>query len=259
MSYCTTSPPWSKLLSAFSFWLLVALSIGVPQSVFAISTSSVHADALLGVDISAGANVEVLSFINDDGTNPFTTFTSFDPLGITESSAAATGNVTFGAGNRVFLATSAYAQAAGAPEPSIEVAWSQSAVDAGFFLINTASVATSIPVSVAWSWNVLLAAAGSPIDLGIGQVLIDLLVDGSIFKTIEAVSVDTPPGSSSPTGQFSTLLDLGAYEMRTVNMSVTSLAVAQSTIPTTVPEPAAFWLLGTGLIGLMGMRKRFTK
>ena len=60
-----------------------------------------------------------------------------------------------------------------------------------------------------------------------------------------------PIGAFSATGTYAT------YNVGTTADNIAILKVSQSGAP--VPIPAAVWLLGSGLIGLFGLRRRFQK
>jgi hypothetical protein len=239
--------------------LAVIACWGIPQYAKASAIGSVSAEAQLTVEAPTASAVDVLAFITDDGTDPFTTFGFVDPDGIAGSGAEAAGTVAVAPGNTVGLNAIAMTVANGAPEPLIEVAYAQTSLSAGFLLINqSASETTDVTISVDWSWVMDLSAAGSPVDLALGQVFLDLLVDGVVTDQLVADFLLAPPdvGTSSG-GPFSTVLSLAPSESHEVTLNLLALSLAQSMVPAAVPEPGTLALIVLGAVGAgVGRRRR---
>lgn len=64
-----------------------------------------------------------------------------------------------------------------------------------------------------------------------------------------AFSVDTNP---------ETVVLLTAFHSGTITDLNIGLSIGDAPAPSAVPAPAAVWLFGTGLIGLIGIRKKST-
>lgn len=237
--------------------LAVVLLYGAFSQVQAGAVSAVSGMAQFAVEAPAGSAVDVLAFITDDGSDPLTTFGFVDPDGIAGSGAVATGAVSGVAANALELTATTVAQASGTPEPLVEVAYAQTTLSAGFLLINqSATETTDVTISVDWSWVMDLAAAGSPVDLAIGQIFLDLLVDGVVTDQLVADFLLAPPDVAMSSGApFSTVLSLAPSEFHEVTLNLLALSLAQAMVPTPAPEPGTLALIVLGAVSI-GVQRR---
>lgn len=224
----------------------------------AAAISTVTADTRLSATIAPAQGVEVLSFLSDDGQNPFTTFAFRDPDGILGSSASASGSITGEPGNALRFVTNDSTRAEGAPDPLIEIAWAQTTLGGGFVISNSLAQDVNATISLEWSWTMDLSADGSPVDLGLGQVRMELLVDGVPIDVPVDVLLSAPgDGVYSDSGVFSTALNIPAQVSREVSFGVFTLSLAQASV-VAVPEPSTIYLFlgGAGLlVGTIARRR----
>jgi hypothetical protein len=96
----------------------------------------------------------------------------------------------------------------------------------------------------------------------VGLTSAPLQLDGFIGKILPPASVYADPNIAVPIGTVAigglfssnrTLVNLGGD---TLSFLVASISEATVTAPSAVPVPAAVWLFGTALIGLIGFDKR---
>jgi|GEM_PF-2056855 len=248
----------TAMLMRIAAGLAVALLYGAASRVHAGAISAVSAMAQFAVEAPAGSAVDVLAFITDDGSDPLTTFGFVDPDGVVGSRAEATGAVSGTAANTLELSATTLAEASGTPEPLVEVAYAQTTLTAGFLLINqSATETTDVTLSVDWSWVMDLAAAGSPVDLAIGQVFLDLLVDGVVTDQLVADFLLAPPDVATSSGApFSTVLSLAPSEVHEVTLNLLALSLAQAMVPAEAPEPGTLALVIVGAAGFSVWRRR---
>jgi hypothetical protein len=224
-----------------------ALLWAAATNVGAVALSDVSADALLSVTFTPSVGVTASSFVTDDGQNPLTTYAYRDPDGIAGSSAVAGGSVSNSAAHSLRFTASDNTQAAGAPDPSTELAWAQTTLGGGFLIDNSLTADINATIAVEWSWVMGLSAAGSPIDLGVGQLSIELLIDGvSLAVPVDELLSTPSSGPFAGSGTFTTTVTIPAQSFREVSLTVFSLGVAQSTVPA-VPVPGTALLLFSSL------------
>lgn len=240
--------------------LAAALLCGASAEVQATAISTVTADACLSVTIGPTQGVEVLSFVSDDGQNPLTTFAFNDPDGILGSTASASGAVTGKTGNALCFEASNSTQAEGAPDPLIEIAWAQTTLGGGFLISNNSlDQDINATISVEWSWTMDLSADGSAVDLGLGQVSMELLIDGvSLNVPVDTLLTAPANGVYSDSGVFSTILNVPTQGSLEVSLGVFTLSLAQASV-SAVPEPSTpyLFLAGAGLlVGAMARCRR---
>jgi hypothetical protein len=235
-----------------------ALLWAAAPNVGAVALSDVSADAILSVSFTPSVGVTALSFVADDGQNPLTTYAYRDPDGITGSSATAGGSVSNPAVNAMRFFASDNTKAVGAHDPATELAWAQTTLGGGFLIDNSLSADIDATIAVEWSWVMGLSAAGSPIDLGVGQLSIELLIDGIALAVPVDELLSTPSsGPFAGNGTFTTTVSVAARSLREVSLNVFILGVAQSTVPAVpVPGTAFLLLLSLALLRSLDFRAR---
>lgn len=245
-------------LTGIAAGLAAALLWGASAEVQAVAISTVTAETRLSATIEPTLGVDLLSFVSDDGQNLATTFAFRDPDGILGSTATASGAITGEIGNALRFTSSNSTRAEGAPDPLIEIAWAQTTLGGGFLISSSLDHDIDATISVEWSWTMDLSAGGSAVDLGLGQLFIELLMDGVSLNVPVDTLITTPPnGVYSDSGVFSTILNIPAQGLREVSLGVFSLSLAQASVAE-VPEPSTpyLFLAGVGLLlGAMARRR----
>ena len=238
--------------------LAATLLCGASAEVQAAAISAVTADTRLSATIGPTQGVGVLSFLSDDGQNPLTTFAFRDPDGIPGSTASASGAVTGETGNALRFTTSNSTRAEGAPDPLSEIAWAQTTLGGGFLISNSLDEDINATISVEWSWTMDLSAGGSAVDLGLGQVYMELLMNGvSLNVPVDTLLTAPANGVYSDSGVFSTILNIPTQGSREVSLGVFTLSLAQASV-SEVPEPSTpyLFLAAAGLlVGAMARRR----
>lgn len=211
----------------------------------------------MSVSFAQTVGVTALGFVTDDGQSPLTTYALRDPDGITGSSAVAVGSVTYPSANSLRFVASDFSQAVGAPDPLIEMAWAQTSLGGGLLIENSLSADIDATIALEWSWVMGLAAAGSPIDLGVGQLSMELLIDGfSLAFPVDELLSAPGSGPFAGNGTFTTTVTVPAQSSREISLVVFSLGVAQSTV-SEAPVPGTPFLLLPPLVLLrLASRRR---
>lgn len=238
--------------------MIVSTGLFLPRHAEAMAISSVSAEAQFTIQSGQEGAIGILAFVADQGSNPLTTFAFTDPDGIPGSTAETTGTVSVAPGNSILFSALTTVRANGAPEPVAEIAYGQTTLTAGFLLSNlSAANASEVTLAVDWSWLMNLDAAGSPIDLALGQVFLELAIDGVPTYQLAADSLVAPPAvGTSSTDAFRIGLGFAPSESRELTLSLLTVGLAQSTVPTAVPEPGSLALVGLGALCLSAARVR---
>ncbi|WP_295435268.1 hypothetical protein [uncultured Thiodictyon sp.] len=237
--------------------IFAALLCAAAGNVGAVAVSDLSAEALLSVSFAQTAGVTALNFVTDDGQNPLTTYAYRDPDGITGSSAVAGGSVSYPSAKSLRFAASNTTTAVGAPDPLIEMAWAQTSLGGGFLIENSLSADIDATIALEWSWLMGLSAAGSPIDVGVGQLSIELLIDGvSLAVPVDELLSTPTSGPFAGNGTFTTTVTIAAQSSRELSLAMFSLGVAQSTVSDApVPGTPYLFLPSLALLRLVGRRR----
>lgn len=237
--------------------IFAALLCAAAGNVSAGAVSDLSAEARLSVSFAQTTGVTALSFVTDDGQNPLTTFAYRDPDGVTGSSAVVGGSVSNLSANSLRFAASDATAAVGVPDPLIEMAWAQTTLGGGFLIENALSADIDATIAVEWSWVMGLSAAGSLIDLSIGQLSIELLIDGISLAVPADELLSAPPnGSFAGNGNFTTTVTIPSQSSRELSLALFSLSVAQSTVlAVPVPDTPYLLLLSLPLLRWIGRRR----
>jgi len=170
----------------------------------------------------------------------------------------ASGAVTGETGNALRFTTSNSTRAEGAPDPLSEIAWAQTTLGGGFLISNSLDEDINATISVEWSWTMDLSAGGSAVDLGLGQVYMELLMNGvSLNVPVDTLLTAPANGVYSDSGVFSTILNIPTQGSREVSLGVFTLSLAQASV-SEVPEPSTpyLFLAAAGLlVGAMARRR----
>jgi len=122
--------------------------------------------------------VDFLNFVDDDGSNPFTTYAFVDPGGAPGSSADAQGSLASTVADTLSGAVNLSGTAVGLPGLPATLAFSTGWVSGGVLAINNGTAPALLSIQLDWDWVIALLADDSVLDSSLGQVVLDVFEDG---------------------------------------------------------------------------------
>lgn len=153
----------------------------------------------------------------------------------------------------------------------VAAAVASNAVQASLFTVNTNPYINNVTVAGTFSdtYNFTIATpsyggasvTNSPLSMQLLNFTNNLLDFSSLNMSIYFDSNSTPLASSSVSGQsVYSLLAVGNYHAivsgTTSGIAGGNYTIAMASAPAPVPAPATLWLLGSGLISLVGVVRR---
>jgi len=228
---------------------LGALSLGFAPSAAAISSFDAHSEltlTLTGVSAPDGWSVTAVGSIGDDDVAPDGNATALNDStladavlttpGTISQSASTVGSATFGFVNsRVFT--------------NLDMTLTNELVDQALTFDFTWSIVTDATSIADPTGDASALASADVYDLDASGGFAGIYFD--IFSVVEVFGTDT--GSCAPidcSGSFSAVVDPGSV------LNVVGFLDVEGYAEAYVPVPAAVWLFGSGLLGLVGVARR---
>jgi hypothetical protein len=201
--------------------------------------------------------VELLNFVDDDGSNPFTTFAFVDPGGAPGSSADAQGSLASTGTDALTGAVNLSGAAAGLPGLPATLAFSTGWIAGGILAINNSAAPAALSIQLDWDWAIALGFDDPVLDSSLGQVVLDVFEDGVFLDNVVNELLVTPDSlGDANSGAFVREVTLGAAEARAYTFALSVTATGSAVAPAAVPEPASLYLMLAGGGSLLAARRR---
>jgi hypothetical protein len=226
----------------------LALAILSLSSISSASATAIYQTSLqvtLSVSDASGGNLQIFKVIDDDGTDPSTTYTYLDPAASLGSDASSSAEVAGLDPASMNFNASTSGQAVGIDPLVVVSPFSTAVTKGGFFLINNTTNPIDAMFTVDWTWSTTIGADNSALDSAVALTNLTSFQDGTPLSALLSELFQSPldiGGSNS--GQINTTLTvdpsgtcLFSVELETAG-SVQSTGEAQS-----IPEPGTLTLL----------------
>jgi len=163
----------------------------VSQGTVAAATYQASAGATFTLGTTS-SGVDLLTFVDDDGSSSFTTYAFVDPGGAPGSSADAQGSLASTAADTLEGAVSLSGTSVGLPGFPATLAFSTGWVSGGVLAINNGTAPALLSIQLDWDWVIALLADDPVLDSSLGQVVLDVFEDGLFLEGVVNEFLPTP-------------------------------------------------------------------